>query len=81
MAAALAPFGWTCGEDFWKRYHSDAWVFNLANAVERLSNGARLAEAEALLRQGRYCLISQHKDKALADRIDAFLAAGGDPDA
>jgi hypothetical protein len=37
MAAALAPFGWTCTEDFWQRYYSDPWVFNLANAVERLS--------------------------------------------
>lgn len=37
MAAALKPFGWTCGPDFWKRYYSDAWVFNLANAVVALS--------------------------------------------
>lgn len=34
MAAALKPFGWTCSEDFWRRYYSDPWVFNLANAVE-----------------------------------------------
>lgn len=37
LAAALKPFGWTCGEDFWWRYHTDPWVFNLANAVERLT--------------------------------------------
>lgn len=37
MAAALQPFGWTVGPEFWKRYHSDPWVFNLANAIERLA--------------------------------------------
>jgi hypothetical protein len=36
MARALAPFGWTCTDEFWRRYYSDPWVFNLANAVERL---------------------------------------------
>lgn len=36
IAAALAPFGWTCTDEFWQRYDSDAWVFNLVNAVERL---------------------------------------------
>jgi len=46
MAAALAPFGWTRSPAFWQRYHNDTWVFNLANAVERLtdelnSKGAR----------------------------------------
>lgn len=38
LAAALKPFGWTCTEDFWRRYYSDPWVFNLANAVERLTD-------------------------------------------
>jgi hypothetical protein len=38
MADALAPFGWTCGPDFWQRYYTDPWVFNLANAVERLTD-------------------------------------------
>lgn len=38
MAAALKPFGWTCTEEFWERYYTDPWVFNLANAVERLSS-------------------------------------------
>lgn len=42
IAAALAPFGWTCTNEFWKRYYSDPWVFNLANAVERLSRAADL---------------------------------------
>lgn len=42
LADALRPFGWTCGPDFWERYYSDPWVFNLANAVERLT--ARLQE-------------------------------------
>jgi len=48
LAAALAPFGWTCTPDFWQRYYSDAWVFNLANAVERLNE-----EVERLRRQER----------------------------
>ena len=39
VAEALATFGWTCGPEFWKRYYEDAWVFNLANAVEALSRG------------------------------------------
>lgn len=37
MAAALKPFGWTCGPEFWDRYYTDPWVFNLANAVQRLT--------------------------------------------
>lgn len=36
LAKALAPFGWTCTDEFWQRYYTDPWVFNLANAVERL---------------------------------------------
>lgn len=48
MADALADFGWTCGPDFWSRYYSDPWVFNLANAVEQLS--IRLNAADSLLR-------------------------------
>lgn len=36
ITAALASFGLTCTGEFWQRYHSDAWVFNLANALERL---------------------------------------------
>lgn len=37
MEAALRPFGWTMGGEFWRRYYTDPWVFNLANAVQRLS--------------------------------------------
>lgn len=37
MAKALARFGWTCGPEFWRRYYTDQWVFNLANAVETLT--------------------------------------------
>jgi hypothetical protein len=44
LADALAPFGWTCTEDFWQRYYSDPWVFNLANAVERLTSRDRAAQ-------------------------------------
>lgn len=45
LAAALRPFGWTCTEDFWRRYYTDPWVFNLANAIERMA--FRVAELEA----------------------------------
>jgi hypothetical protein len=37
MEAALKRFGWECGSEFWHRYHTDPWVFNLANAVEMLT--------------------------------------------
>ena len=37
MQEALRPFGWECDSEFWGRYHSDPWVFNLANAVERVT--------------------------------------------
>jgi hypothetical protein len=48
-ADALRPFGWTCTEDFWRRYYSDPWVFSLVNAVERLTaeNARLLARYEA----------------------------------
>jgi hypothetical protein len=42
LTSALAPFGWICGPGFWERYYQDPWVFNLANAVERLSRAALL---------------------------------------
>lgn len=48
LEAALAPFGWTCGPEFWQRYYVDPWVFALANAVGRLTE--QLAEAEMLHR-------------------------------
>lgn len=50
LAAALRPFGWTCTPDFWKRYYTDPWVFNLANAVESLTvalDKAQLSSIEA----------------------------------
>lgn len=47
MAAALAPFGWTCEPVFWQRYYTDPWVFNLANAVERLT--AQVADLHRLI--------------------------------
>lgn len=37
LTAALQQFGWTCGPEFLKRYHTDPWVFNLANAIEKLT--------------------------------------------
>ncbi len=37
IEAALRPFGWTCGPEFWHRYDTDAWVFNLVNIVDALS--------------------------------------------
>lgn len=37
IEAALRPFGWKCGPEFWTRYYTDAWVFHLANALERRS--------------------------------------------
>jgi hypothetical protein len=37
IAAALARFGWSCGPTFWERYYNDAWVFNLANAIDALT--------------------------------------------
>ena len=38
LVKALKRFGWKCGPEFEKRYYSDPWVFNLANAVERLTS-------------------------------------------
>lgn len=62
MADALRPFGWTMGEDFWRRYHSDAWVFNLANAVERLT--AQLDEAQLRSIEARNPGIDMERVKA-----------------
>ena len=38
LADILKQFGWECGPKFWERYYADPWVFNLANAVERLAD-------------------------------------------
>jgi hypothetical protein len=45
LTAAFAPFGWTPSPPFWRYYHTNVWVFNLANAVVRLT--AALGEAQA----------------------------------
>lgn len=34
---ALKPFGWACTEEFWVRYYSDPWVFNLVNSIVHLT--------------------------------------------
>jgi hypothetical protein len=41
---ALTPYGWTLGPEFWDRYHSDPWVFNLTNAAARM--WSRIQELE-----------------------------------
>lgn len=41
LTEALQAFGWTCGPEFEKRYLTDPWVFNLANAVQRLTEENR----------------------------------------
>ena len=72
---ALRPFGWTCSDDFWRRYYTDPWVFNLANAVERLT--IRLATAEAELERVR-----RERDEALvqwADWEDEAVAVHAEP--
>lgn len=33
MEDMLETFGWTASEEFWKKYDTDPWVFNLANAL------------------------------------------------
>jgi hypothetical protein len=68
IAAALAPFGWTCGTDFEKRYHEDAWVFNLANAVGHLrAELVRVETENEKLREAisRFCSRSPHCDAGL----------------
>jgi hypothetical protein len=68
MAAALQPFGWTCGPEFWRRYYTDTWVFNLANAVERLSVN-QLSDADR-------AVLDAANDEA--DAEEAYLSAGWD---
>ncbi len=43
---ALRAFGWTCGSTFQRRYRQDPWVFNLANAVQRLTSENRRLRRE-----------------------------------
>lgn len=49
METELRRFGWLLGPEFEQRYATDAWVFNLANAVEAVAaeRDAALARAEA----------------------------------
>lgn len=37
LDAVLRRFGWDAGDEFQARYVQDPWVFNLANALERLA--------------------------------------------
>ena len=46
IEAALKPWGWTCGPEFWNRYHSDPWVFNLVNALTRTTQVVAHTTAE-----------------------------------
>lgn len=46
VTEALKAFGWTCGPEFERRYYSDMWVFNLANAVQRLTEENRRLTAQ-----------------------------------
>ncbi len=84
MAAALRPFGWACTDDFWRRYYQDAWVFNLANAVERLTaeverlqaKPAKITAFHARVLKWRTCLDSD----GAWDLLDEALAlVGVDP--
>lgn len=47
LTAALKAFGWEVGPAFAERYYSDPWVFNLANAVERLTSEVERTRAQA----------------------------------
>lgn len=51
VRSALEPFGWTLGPEFWDRYHSDPWVFNLVNAAARL--WSRTVELDVQLQETR----------------------------
>lgn len=46
LANVLRPFGWTCSDNFWDRYYRDPWVFNLANALERVVDRNHELEVE-----------------------------------
>jgi hypothetical protein len=78
MAAALAPFGWTCGPDFWQRYYSDPWVFNLANAVERLVHRAQqLDTAHDVIEAVRQWGPDAQMPRRVARALAAYDAAPG----
>lgn len=46
IADAFKPFGWSCGSEFWKRYYSDAWIYNLTNAIVALTFGEAMPDAD-----------------------------------
>jgi hypothetical protein len=71
LAAALAPFGWTCGPEFWQRYYSDPWVFNLANAVERLAASESARERA----EGDLAALQAACDAAVSDAATARAEA------
>lgn len=57
LRSALQRFGWTMGPEFERRYIEDPWVFNLANAVEKLSvayDSLREAASECFYEHGKY---------------------------
>lgn len=71
IAAALAPFGWTCTEEFWQRYYSDPWVFNLANAVERLH---RLTEGDPTSIYHEAAALRAERDALRAENVDLLAS-------
>lgn len=48
--AQLRRFGWQLGPEFERRYMTDAWVFNLVNAIEKVA--AERDELRAVLESG-----------------------------
>lgn len=58
----LRSYGWRCGPEFEERYVTDAWVFNLVNALEREATAR--ADAEAALTE---------KDERIAALRKAWL--------
>lgn len=79
MADALKRFGWTCGPEFWQRYYSDPWVFNLANAVERLTEDLRLATIDQAIAEAdaNDALDRTQSDGRVPPNSDQTFAAGG----
>jgi hypothetical protein len=69
MEEALARFGWTCSDEFWRRYHSDPWVFHLANAVERLHQENERLQQNAGERHSRLTEIARADGEAILRRV------------
>jgi hypothetical protein len=75
--AELRRFGWTLGPDFERRYHTDPWVFNLANAVEAVAG-----ERECLLDTLEKLEVELGKDRPyllLREALRTILAGYGRP--